>query len=64
MEEEIIGNSWKELDYDGYCLSLSFSLIFWLVTITIISSFMVYYFLSSPSPTQRTPINPNKNNKP
>ena len=21
MEEEIIGNRWKELDYDGYCLS-------------------------------------------
>ena len=20
MEEEIIGNRWKELDYDGYCL--------------------------------------------
>lgn len=19
MEEEIIGNRWKELDYDGYC---------------------------------------------
>ena len=22
MEEEIIGNRWKELDYDGYCPAL------------------------------------------
>ena len=27
MEEEIIGNRWKELDYDGYCLSLSLLLL-------------------------------------
>ena len=26
MEEEIIGNRWKELDYDGYCLRSPYSL--------------------------------------